>query len=97
MARGQRTRSGGIWQLDQWTFKQIPNDGGVVAACETAGYGTAMMAGAIANETYTVTTVRGMFRTYVRVSGQEPGTGGYWRGRKTQALWHSRPTYGGGR
>lgn len=96
MAKGQRTRNG-VFVLDAHTFKQIPNDGDVVAVCELAAYQSASMASAIANETYTVTTVRGKFRTYVRVTGQEPGTGGYWRGRRTQALWHSRPSYGGNR
>lgn|GEM_PF-3689422 len=94
MARGVRTR-GGVWVLDKDAFKRIPNESGPVGACEDAAYVSAAHASALANERYTVTTVRGSFRSYVRVTGQEPDTGGFYRGRKTQALWHSRPTYGG--
>lgn len=96
MASGQRTRNG-VFVLDKATFKEIPNSNGVVGACYDAASVSASIAGARARESYTVTTVRGRFRTYVRVTGQEKGAGGYWRGRKTQALWHSRPVYGGNR
>lgn len=96
MANGIRTRNG-VFVPDKQTFKEIPNDYGPVGACLDAANVTASLASAIANETYTVSTVRGVFRSYVRVTGQEPNTGGFWRGRLTQALWHSRPSYGGNR
>lgn len=81
----------GRFSLDYMTFRQIPNDPGLVSAMEEAIHGTAARASALANERYTVSTCRGVFRTYVEAAGQPPHTKGYWRGKKVRALWSSRP------
>lgn len=83
--------SSGYFELDVATFKEIPNDPGLVSSMQSAIEATAAHASALANETYTTSTKKGVFRTYVEARGQEPPSGGYWRGKKAAALWSSRP------
>lgn len=88
----------GVLRIDYEGWREIPFDPGLGDAMEGVGINVAVSASRIADETYTVSLVRGRFRQYVRVAGQEPGTGGFWRGKKRQALWSSTPpSYGGNR
>lgn len=86
----------GYFELDVATFKEIPNDPGLVSSMQSAIEATAAHASALANEVYTTSTKKGAFRTYVEARGQEPPSGpgddnGYWRGYWARALWSSRP------
>ena len=84
-----RTKGDGLFRLNITTFKAIPNDQAVINACLREASGIASSAASIADEVYTISKVKGKFRTYIRVAGQEPDTGGYWRGKRRQALWTS--------
>ncbi len=78
-----------VWNRAEW--REIPNDPGLVKAMQGAIASTAARASALANEQYRTSTVRGVFRTYVEARGEEPPSGGYWRGWWRRALWSNRP------
>lgn len=88
---GIKVAGGGAYVVDVPGFKEIPKDPGLVSAMMSAINATASQAGALANEHYTTNSHVGKFRTYVEARGQEPDTAGYWRGKRVQALWSSRP------
>lgn len=81
--------------LDKDAISSIAKSGEMKDVLLGIANDVASRASARANESYTVTTVNGKNRKIVRVTGQEPPSSGYWRGRNVQALWHSKPRYGG--
>lgn len=100
MARRVPLPNGCYFYLDIATFKEIPNSDAVVSALQGAARTTQASASARAHETYTISTRRGIFRTYVDVHGEEPPAAteghdyyasGYFRGKRTRALWSSKP------
>ena len=97
LGKAYKVKGGGYFELNTSVFKEVPNDPGVVSECVRAANGVAASASAIADEVYTVDSVRGQFRTYTRVTGEPEGTAGYWRGVSRQALWSSTAgwQYGG--
>lgn len=80
---------GGYFRLDIGTFKEIPSDKGVIDDEMKYARRVQASAASIASEVYTISTRRGVFRTYIRVAGEEPGTEGYKRGILNRALWSS--------
>lgn len=89
MANGYKVKGGGVFVINRPGWRSVAVDQGALGECVKKASAVASQASSIANETYEVSLMKGKLRGYARATGEEPPSGGYWRGKMNQALWTS--------